>query len=171
MTTPVPFRLATQLRAEVRPSLTRHTHTLESAALASSRTPPRRSRLTGVFPVPTGHPIMTSSSRVETPHFVPTVPISPKFGRRVPVPSLRPTHFVLRKSTKELTQPHEFQFHSDQRAKEREEYERQQSVRKREQELLDLQQKSERMHQAGSSCFHTVTTYKLNLFAVMLTEY
>ncbi|KAK3830154.1 MAG: hypothetical protein JOS17DRAFT_775499 [Linnemannia elongata] len=126
LTIPVPFRLATERRAEVRPPVTRHTHTHESAALASIRTPPRRSRLAGVFPVPTGHPIMTSSILVERP-FVPTVPVSPKFGRRVPVPSLRPTHFVLRKSTKELTQPHEFQFHSDQRAKEREEYERQQA--------------------------------------------
>ncbi|KAF9133157.1 hypothetical protein BGX30_012399 [Mortierella sp. GBA39] len=146
LTTPVPFRLATEHRAEVRPSVMRHTHTHESAALASIRTPPRRSRLAGVFPVPTGHPFMTSSIHVERP-FVPTVPVSPKFGRRVPVPSLRPTHFVLRKSTKELTQPHEFQFHSDQRAKEREEYERQQAVRKRQQELLDLQQKSDKIHQ------------------------
>jgi hypothetical protein len=94
---------------------------------------------------------MTSSIRIETPHFVPTVPISPKLGRRVPVPSLRPAHFVLRKSTKELTQPHEFQFRSDQRAKEREEYEHRQSVKKREQELLDLQQKSDRIHQASPS--------------------
>ncbi|KAF8933727.1 hypothetical protein BGZ47_010742 [Haplosporangium gracile] len=147
LTIPVPFHLATQRRAEVRPPVTRYTHTHESAALASIRTPPRRSRLAGVFPVPTGQPIMTSSIRIERPHPAPTVPISPKLGRRVPVPSLKPTHFVLKKSTKELTQPHEFQFHSDQRAKEREEYERQQSVRKQEQELLDLQQKSNKIHQ------------------------
>lgn len=146
LTIPVPFRLATERRAEVRPPVTRHTHTHESAALASIRTPPRRSRLEGVFPVPTGHPIMTSSIYVERP-FVPTIPISPKLGRRVPVPSLRPTQFVLRKSTKELTQPHEFQFHSDQRAKEREVYERQQAMRKRQQELSDLQQKSDKIHQ------------------------
>ncbi|KAF9128210.1 hypothetical protein BG015_004376 [Linnemannia schmuckeri] len=147
LTIPVPFHLATQRRAEVRPPVTRYTDTHESAALSSIRTPPRRSRLAGVFPVPTGHPIMTSSVRVERPHPAPTVPISPKLGRRVPVPSLRPTHFVLKKSTKELTQPHEFRFHSDQRAKEREEYERQQASRKREQELLDLQQKSNKIHQ------------------------
>lgn len=155
----MPFRLATERRAEVRPPVTRHTHTHESAALASIRTPPRRSRLEGVFPVPTGHPIMTSSIYVERP-FVPTIPISPKLGRRVPVPSLRPTHFVLRKSTKELTQPHEFQFHSDQRAKEREMYERQQAARKRQQELSDLQQKSDKIHQA-SPPFHCSYKYGL----------
>ncbi|KAF9537695.1 hypothetical protein EC957_007798 [Mortierella hygrophila] len=144
LTTPVPFRLATEHRAEVRPPATRHTHTHESAALASIRTPPRRSRLAGVFPVPTGHPFMTSSIHVERP-FMPTVPVSPKFGRRVPVPSLRPTHFVLRKSTKELTQPHEFQFHSDQRAKEREEYERQQAERE---ERMRMRESLERTFRA-----------------------
>ncbi|KAK3839845.1 MAG: hypothetical protein J3R72DRAFT_422799 [Linnemannia gamsii] len=147
LTVPMPFHFTTQRRAEVRPPVVRHVHSLESAASASIRTPPRRSRLAGVFPVPTGHPILTSSTRVEKPHFVPTVAISPKLGRHVHVPSLRPTQFVLRKSTKELTQPHEFQFHSEQRAREREEHERQQSVRKREQELLDLQQKADKLHQ------------------------
>ncbi|KAG0278565.1 hypothetical protein BGZ95_003702 [Linnemannia exigua] len=147
MTVPIPFHFTTQHRAEVRPPVARHVHTLESAASASIRTPPKRSRLAGVFPVPTGHPILTSSTHVEKPHFVPTVAISPKLGRHVHVPSLRPMQFVLRKSTKELTQPNEFQFHSDQRAREREEYDRQQSVRKREQELLDLQQKADKLHQ------------------------
>ncbi|KAG0206371.1 hypothetical protein BGX33_007456 [Mortierella sp. NVP41] len=123
LTVPVPFRLATQQRAEVRPPERRQVHTQESAAQASIRTPPRRSRLAGLFSVPVGHPIMTK------PAFVPTKPISPKFGRRVPVRSLRPTQFVLKKSTKELTQPQAFEFHSDQRAMEREEYERQQSER------------------------------------------
>ncbi|KAF9899186.1 hypothetical protein EC991_009341 [Linnemannia zychae] len=151
LTTPVPFHLATQRRAEVRPPVTRPTQTLDTTTSAASiRTPPRRSRLTGIFPVPTGHPMLTSSARIEKPHFVPTVAISPKLGRHVPVPSLRPTQFVLRKSTKELTQPHEFQFHSDQRAREREDYERRQSIRKREQELLDLQQKADKLHQASA---------------------
>ncbi|KAF9085817.1 hypothetical protein BGX23_009345 [Mortierella sp. AD031] len=144
LTVPVPFRLATQQRAEVRPPERRQVHTQESAAQASIRTPPRRSRLAGLFSVPVGHPIMTK------PAFVPTKPISPKFGRRVPVRSLRPTQFVLKKSTKELTQPQAFEFHSDQRAMEREEYERQQSVRRREQELLELQRKSEKMHEAST---------------------
>ncbi|KAF9924204.1 hypothetical protein FBU30_005799 [Linnemannia zychae] len=150
LTVPIPFQLATQRRADVRPTVTQHTHTLESAAMASLRTPPRRSRLAGLFPVPMGHPIMTSSTHVSKPQFAPTVPISPKFGKRVPVPSLRPAQFVLKKSTKELTQPHEFHFQSDQRAKQREEYERQQSVKKREQELSQLQQKSNVLNQASA---------------------
>ncbi|KAF9118405.1 hypothetical protein BGW39_001214 [Mortierella sp. 14UC] len=50
LTIPVPFHLATQRRAEVRPPIARPMQTLETATSASIRTPPRRSRLTGVFP-------------------------------------------------------------------------------------------------------------------------
>ncbi|KAF9935160.1 hypothetical protein BGZ67_003552 [Mortierella alpina] len=147
LTVPVPFKLATQRRAELRPPETRDGHAQDhpetSAASHSIRAPP--SRLAGLLPLSpakSGHGMATALKKT---HFEPTVPISPKFGRRVPVRSLRPTQFLLKKSTKELTQPHEFRFLSGERARERESLD-QQSVRRREQELEHLRLKTARLN-------------------------
>ncbi|KAF9960379.1 hypothetical protein BGZ70_008626 [Mortierella alpina] len=147
LTTPVPFKLATQQRAELRPPETRNgstqNHSETSAVSHSIRAPP--SRLAGLLPLSpakSGHSVATTLKKAQ---FVPTVPISPKFGRRVPVRSLRPTQFLLKKSTKELTQPHEFRFLSGDRARARESLD-QQSVRRREQELEHLRQKTARLN-------------------------
>ncbi|CAO3570288.1 unnamed protein product [Mortierella alpina] len=147
LTTPIPFKLATQQRAELRPPETRNgpmqDHSETTAVSHSIRAPP--SRLAGLLPLSpakSGHGLATALKKA---HFVPTVPISPKFGRRVPVRSLRPTQFLLKKSTKELTQPHEFRFLSGERAKARESLD-QQSVRRREQELEYLRQKTARVN-------------------------
>ncbi|KAF9195118.1 hypothetical protein BGZ51_004545 [Haplosporangium sp. Z 767] len=150
LTVPVPFQLATQRRAEMRPHETRHSHaqgisTEKESTFAPSISVRRASRLAGLVPLSVsrgagGDDTSKPNHAEDTHHFVPTVPVSPKFGRRVPVRALRPTRFVLKKSTKELTQPYEFHFQSEQRAKDREAYEL--SIRRRELELTTLKQKS-----------------------------
>ncbi|KAF8926901.1 hypothetical protein BGZ58_010826 [Dissophora ornata] len=146
LTVPVPFQLATQQRAEIYA----HVHQSHSggdsgAQLPSSSKGSRRlSRLAGLAPLRSIIPHGTTFTSVTKPRFKPTVPISPKFGQRVPVRALQPARFLLKKSTKELTQPHEFHFHSDQRAKERELLE--QSVKRREQELEEARQRTTRLH-------------------------
>ncbi|KAG0199133.1 hypothetical protein BGX28_007542 [Mortierella sp. GBA30] len=148
LTVPVPFRLATQRRAEVRLPENRlgqdHMEGLQEpgASSHSIRAPP--SRLAGLLPLSPAKSGMATAKRTD---FVPTVPISPKFGRHIPVRSLRPTQFLLKKSTKELTQPHEFRLVSEQRARERETFE-QQSFRRRERELEQLKQKTARLNKA-----------------------
>ncbi|KAG0249067.1 hypothetical protein BG011_009622 [Mortierella polycephala] len=153
LTIPVSFQLATQRRAEMRPYETRHNHAQETSAEKESMFAPstsvrRASRLAGLVPLSVsrgagGDDTTAPNHAEDTHHFVPTVPISPKFGRRVPVSALRPTRFVLKKSTKELTQPHEFHFQSEQRAKDREAYEL--SIKRRELELTALKQKSAKL--------------------------
>ncbi|KAF9429563.1 hypothetical protein BGZ76_001187 [Entomortierella beljakovae] len=137
ITIPVPFHLATQRRAEIYTGLHPNDKKLEtqSPSILGAR---RRSRLDGMLPLrrPPGVAAVNSS----TAHFIPTVPISPNLGRRVPVVSLQPSRFLLKKSTKELTQPIEFRFHSEQRAKERDAFD--QSAKNREQELAELKERT-----------------------------
>ncbi|KAI7821408.1 hypothetical protein BC939DRAFT_478388 [Gamsiella multidivaricata] len=137
---PVPFQLATQRRAEIH----MHQHGSGAAAQTTSVGARRPSRLAGLAPLRSSIPSGHTSGAIRKSQFKPTVPISPKLGQRVPVRALQPTRFLLKKSTKELTQPHEFRFHSDQRAREREQFE--QSAKKREQELLELKQKAPELH-------------------------
>lgn len=75
----------------------------------------------------------TSNKPLSKPYFVPTVPVSPKLGRQEGIRRFKPpVPFLAKKSTKELTEPHEFHFHSDERAKQRDLFE--QSIKRREQE-------------------------------------
>ncbi|KAF9992869.1 hypothetical protein BGZ79_002540 [Entomortierella chlamydospora] len=134
LTVPVPFRLATQRRAEIYSQI-HHQDNSQTQQPLTSMPPKPPSRLAGLLPLRSSDQAGDKSTLGTTSHFIPTIPISPKLGRRVHVPSLQPTRFLLKKSTKELTQPREFHFHSEIRAKEREAFE--QSVRERELELAD----------------------------------
>ncbi|KAG0290100.1 hypothetical protein BGZ98_003592, partial [Dissophora globulifera] len=142
MTVPVPFLLATQRRAEVYA----HLHNNSNHKDGETQPPPttmvarRRSRLAGLAPLRSSLPPGATATGARKLPFRPTVPISPKLGRHAPVRALQPTRFLLKKSTKELTQPHEFHFHSDQRARERVTLER--SAKQREQELEQLRQRT-----------------------------
>ncbi|KAF9404306.1 hypothetical protein BGZ94_004256, partial [Podila epigama] len=108
LTTPVPFQLTTQFRAETR--LPRHSETHGGVKI------PATSRLAGLAPLG-----LSKTTQPSKTHFVPTVPISPKLGRQEGIRRFRPpVPFLAKKSTKELTAPQAFHFHSDERAKLRE---------------------------------------------------
>ncbi|KAF9158187.1 hypothetical protein BGX20_003519, partial [Mortierella sp. AD010] len=134
LTVPVPFRLATQRRAEIYSQI-HHQGNSQIQQPLTSMPPKPPSRLAGLLPLRSSDQAGEKSTSGTTSHFTRTIPISPKLGRRVHVPSLQPTRFLLKKSTKELTQPREFHFHSEIRAKEREAFEK--SVKERELELAD----------------------------------
>ncbi|KAI1298686.1 hypothetical protein EDD11_006756 [Mortierella claussenii] len=156
LTVPIPFQLATQRRAEIHNHYHHHDQPQQqrtrgdngNEVLASIRLR-RTSRLAGmpslrsslqasgeILPPGAATTGAIMGHKVRRSHFVPTIPISPKLGRHVPVAALGPTRFLLKKSTKELTQPHEFHFHSDDRAREREALEK--SAVSRQQELEKL---------------------------------
>ncbi|KAF9359913.1 hypothetical protein BGX34_008071 [Mortierella sp. NVP85] len=150
-TVPVPFHLATQRRAElhVHHHLDKDTDSYVHPTSAGMRS---TSRLAGLKPLRSSF-LPDSDSAANGPteldgrtHFKPTVPISPKFGQRTQVRALQPSRFLLKKSTKPLTQPIEIHFHCDQRSKERDLF--QQSVKKREQELVELRERSLRLNKA-----------------------
>ncbi|KAF8979280.1 hypothetical protein BGZ46_005631 [Entomortierella lignicola] len=140
LTVPVPFQLATQRRAEIYSHIHNHPEAQQPSSSVLARRP---SRLAGLLPIRSLVHHQEASTAGKTSHFTPTIPISPKFGQRTQVPSLQPTRFLLKKSTKELTQPQEFHFHSETRAKERELFEG--SVKKRERELAELKERTARM--------------------------
>ena len=146
---PVPFQLATQRRAElhVHHRLDKDTDSYVHPTSAGMRS---TSRLAGLKPLrssflPDGDPTANGPTELDGgTHFKPTVPISPKFGQQTHVRALQPSRFLLKKSTKPLTQPIEIHFHCDQRSKARDHF--QQSVKKREQELVGLRERSLRLN-------------------------
>ncbi|KAF9953842.1 hypothetical protein BGZ65_004425 [Modicella reniformis] len=151
-TVPVPFQLATQRRAEMHAHHHHHHHEGDAIGshVHSTSTGTRLTgggRLAGLPPLRSSFAPASTSAAVTQKHkdktFKPTVPIPPKFGQRVQVRALQPSRFLLKKSTKALTQPTEFRFHSDQRSKERELL--QQSMKRQEQELMEIRETSLRL--------------------------
>lgn len=138
LTIPVPFQLATQRRAEtfdrLHPNKDKDSHTHPAPIGARLR-----GRLAGLGPLRSSF-LPDGVLANDKTRFKPTVPMSPKFGQRVQVRALQPSRFLLKKSTKALTQPLEFHFRSDQRSKERELFE--QSIKIREHELAELRERS-----------------------------
>ncbi|ORZ11774.1 hypothetical protein BCR41DRAFT_356904 [Lobosporangium transversale] len=116
---PVPFQFMTQRRAEAhiqQQQQQSHHHQDDGGAHINAHTTVTRrpSRLAGLLPLRSTTRVDGASSNAKASRFRRTVPISPELGRRAHVKALKPARFLLKKSTKELTQPHEFHFYTDQ---------------------------------------------------------